>query len=373
MFGSLRRIAALMVKELVLMVKDPSAFCVGIVLPLMFVFLFGYGMSMDIKDIKLTIVASETNDTCAKEVISRFRDNGYFDVVVTDDTKEASRRLATRRADVVLRLSPLLDRTAHFGDGQFLIAVNGTEAPIAKSYKGTVEGLVQAVLGAVSVPTGRELNVSSRIWFNAVNNSQWYIVPGVIVIIMSVIGCLLTSMQVAKEYEFGTLESIFATPVTPFEVLVSKMLSNYILGMLGLLLSVALSRFCFGVPLRGSFGWLYLGSTIFLAAQMSMGLVISALTKNQFMAALTAANVSFMPAFLLSGFVYEIGNMPTALQWVTALLPARYYCDFAKTAFLVGDDRTVYLRTLLPLAGFLVVFLAWGAKTLTKQQKEKSK
>lgn len=373
MLSGLNRIVALLGKELTLMVKDPSAFCIGIVMPLMFVFLFGYGMSMDIKDIKLTIVTPEFNDTYAKEVVSRFRDNGYFVVDVTDDAKAASRRLATRQADVVLQFSPRLNRTAHFGDGQFLIAVNGTQAPIARSYKGTVEGVVQAVLGAAGEPTGRELNVTSRMWFNAANNSQWYIVPGVIVIIMSVIGCLLTSLQVAKEYEFGTLESIFATPVTPFEVLVSKMLSNYILGMLGLLLSVALSRFCFDVPLRGGFGWLFLGSTMFLAAQMSMGLVISALTKNQFMAALTAANVSFMPAFLLSGFVYEIENMPTALQWVTALLPARYYCDFVKTAFLVGDDRTVYLRTLLPLAGFLAVFLAWGAKTLTKQQKERRK
>ena len=360
-------------KELTLMVKDPSAFCIGIVMPLMFVFLFGYGMSMDIKDIKLTIVTPELNDAYAKEVVSRFRDNGYFVVHVTDDAKSAERRLATRQADVILRFSPSLNRTAHFGDGQFLIAVNGTQAPIARSYQGTVEGLVQAVLAAAGEPTGRELNVCDRMWYNAANNSQWFIVPGVIVIIMSVIGCCLTSTQVAKEYEFGTLESIFATPVTPFEVLVSKLLSNYVLGILGLLLSVALSRFCFGVPLRGSFGWLFLGSTMFLAAQMAMGLVISAVTKNQYLASITAANASFMPAFLLSGFVYEIGNMPEALQWVTYLLPARYYCDFVKTVFLVGDERTVYLRTLLPLAGFMVVFLLCGAMTLTKRQKERVK
>lgn len=371
---SVGRVLALVAKELKLMLRDPTALMVGILMPLMFIVLFGWAMSMDIKDIKLTVVLPEMDDSFAKEVVARFKDNGYFVVHVTDSPKEAARRLSLRQADVTLTVAPALNRKTNFGEGQFLICVNGTQAPIAQSYRGTVQGVLQAVIVAASAASlGPGLDVRYQLWFNPANNSRWFIIPGVIVVIMSVIGCLLTAMQVAKEYESGTMESVFATPVTPLEVLVSKMLGNYVVGMVGLALAVLLGCVGFGVPMRGSPVWLYVGSTLFLCAQMALGLVISACTKSQFIAAIMASNFSFMPAMLLSGFVYEITNMPVALQWLTRMLPARYYCEFLKTFFLVGDTRAIYVQTLVPLAGFLVVFLAWATKSLSKQQKEARK
>jgi len=371
MIPSLKRILALVGKELKMMLLDPTAFLVGIVIPLIFVLIFGFAMSMDIKNINLTIVAPELEDTLALDLIARFRDNGYFNVTVTDSPKVAAEHLASRKADVTLSISPKLNRSAQFSEGDFLICVNGTQAPLAQSYRGTVQGVVDSVVTAAT--NSSSLNVRYRMWFNASNESRWFIIPGVIVIVMSVIGCLLTSMQVAGEYENGTMESILSTPVTPLEVLGSKMAANYLVGMVGLALSVGIGCLGMGVPFRGSVVWLFVGSTLFLCAQMALGLVISAATKNQFLAAMLAANLSFMPSTMLSGFMYEIANMSVPLQWISYLLPARYYYEFLQTAFLSGDNLVVYARSLAPLAGFMVFFLAWAMRSMSKVQKEASR
>lgn len=161
----------------------------------------------------------------------------------------------------------------------------------------------------------------------------------------------------AKEYEHGTIESLFATPVTAGEILVSKLVSNYLLGMVGLAISLVFSRYLFHVPMLGSLGWVVAGASLFILSQMGLGLVISSLTKSQFLSAQISMIVSFLPVFLLSGFLYEIPNMPKPLQALTALLPARYFVEFLQTAFLVGDVPTVYVCDLLPLVGFTAVFL----------------
>ena len=372
MIGSIRRIWALMCKEFLLQRRDPTIVLTGIVLPIIFLLLFGYALSLDVKNIKLCIVTPEYNDSFTNEIIARFKDNGYFKVEVTDSVKVAAERLSSRKADVTLSVSPRLNRTAGFGKGQFLISVNGTQAPIARGYEGTVAGLVEAVVASAGGnPFG--IAVNAQMWFNASNNSRWFIMPGAIMVIMSAIGCLLTAMQVAKEYETGTIESLFSTPVSPTEILLSKLFSIYIVGMIGLTLCLGFSAFLFRVPLRGSLAWVFFVSSLFLIAQMSFGLAISALTKNQQVAMNIAAAVSFMPAMSLSGFVFEISNMPVPVQWITWALPARYYTEFLKTAFLVGDDVRIYLADAIPLALFMLVALWLSQRSVRRQEKESAK
>ncbi|MDO4365286.1 MAG: ABC transporter permease, partial [bacterium] len=231
-------------------------------------------------------------------------------------------------------------------------------AAIARAYQNAIgQALRLPVRGDAEFRTVRPPQVRARMWFNNANRSAWFLIPGVIVLVMAIIGCMLTSMQMAKEYEHGTIESLFATLVTAGEILVSKLVSNYLLGMVGLAISLVFSRYLFHVPMLGSLGWVVAGASLFILSQMGLGLVISSLTKSQFLSAQVSMIVSFLPVFLLSGFLYEIPNMPKPLQTLTALLPARYFVEFLQTAFLVGDVPTVYVRDLLPLVGFTVVFL----------------
>ena len=365
----LKRLIALVKKEWILTMRDVSSLNVAIVIPLMFVLIFGFGITMDIRNIKLAIVAPELDDTCARELIARFRDNQYFTVAVVDTQSEGADLLANRKVDVTLSLPPRLDRRAGFCEADFLISVNATQAAIARPYKDAVMNIVESVVASAGTDPAA-VSFEPRFWYNPSALSRWFLIPGVIVVVMSLIGCMLTALQLAKEYETGTMESLFATPATPLEIILAKLVNNYFLGLAGLFLSLAICRWGFGVPIRGSFGWVFAGSSAFLFSQMALGLVFSSMTKNQFLAANLAGMFSFMPSTILSGFIYEIGNMPKVLQYITTIFPARYYVEFLQTAFLAGDIERIYLRNLVVLIAFTVGFVLIAIRLNRKQLQE---
>jgi ABC-2 type transport system permease protein len=204
-------------------------------------------------------------------------------------------------------------------------------------------------------------------WFNNTNESCYYMIPGVIVIILSLIGCMLTSLQMAKEYEHGNMESMFVTPMTAGEILLAKMANNYLLGMIGLTVALLFSRYLFQVPIRGSIWLVLLGSSVFLMLQMALGLLISSITKNQFLACQIALVIAFLPVVLLSGFLYEIPNMPVFLQYFTCLVPARYYVDFLQTIFLVGNVPSNIIKNLCIMGVFSLVLLFLAKLTNPKR------
>ena len=174
---------------------------------------------------------------------------------------------------------------------------------------------------------------------------------------MAIIGCMLTSLQMAKEYEHGTMESMFVTPMTSGEILLAKMVNNYFLGIIGLIIALLFSRYVFLVPIRGNIIILFIGSSIFLLSMMALGLVISSVTKSQFLSAQISMLVSFLPVLMLSGFIYEIPNMPIALQYFTYLVPARYYVDFLQTIFLVGNLWSNIIKNIAAMSIFTVFLL----------------
>ncbi len=358
MRGALGRLLGLVQKERREMLREPSNVLIGIVLPVLLLIIFGFGLSLDVKSVRLAVVAPQSNARTA-DVAAAFASSGYFSVVTCPSEALAADLLAHRRIDAAVVLPQHPDSRTLQGTLRVQLVLNATDANMVRAYQNAIETVLRGVpvlSPACEVKTVRPLEIRPRLWFNDANESSWFLIPGVIVIIMSLIGCMLTAMQVAKEYEHGTMESLFATPVSPTEILCAKMVNNFILGLFGLAIALVFARVVFHVPMQGSLGWILVGSSVFLLSQMGFGLVISSATKSQFVSAQIATLLSFLPVFFLSGFIYEIPNMPTWMQLVTYLLPARYFVEFLLTAFLTGDVAAVYCRDLLPLLGFVVVF-----------------
>lgn len=354
----LRRLVTLIGKERKQMLRDSSNVAIGIVLPVLMLLVFGYGMSMDVRNIDLVIVLPESSEI-GSNIIARFRNSKYFTVNVTSSSEEGVRAVKNHEADGCLFLPQNLRKNLQAGDVSILIGMNSANASVARMYENYIRQVVISAIGDFSSASGtfRGATVKNRMWFNEANESAYYMIPGVIVIIMALIGCMLTSLQMAKEYEHGNMESMFVTPMTSGEILLAKMVNNYVLGMIGLGISLLFARYLFHVPVRGNLLILLLGSSIFLLLQMAMGLLISSLTKSQFLASQIAMIVSFMPVFLLSGFLYEIPNMPEFLQYFTYLVPARYFVDFLQSVFLVGNVPENILRNLTIMSGFTVILL----------------
>ena len=202
---------------------------------------------------------------------------------------------------------------------------------------------------------GPLVDVQSQLWFNEANNSTYFLVPGLIVLVMTLIGALLTSMVVAREWERGTLEALFVTPVKSLEIILGKTVPYFALGMAGLFSCVMAAEFLFHVPIRGSI-WVLVGvSVLYVMVALGVGLLISSAVKNQLVASQLTMLATFMPAFMLSGFLFDLRSMPTAVRVITYALPARYYVALLQTVFLAGDVWPVILPNAAVLAAMAVV------------------
>ena len=334
MTASLKRIGALIVKELHQVVRDPGNVGIAVILPAVLLLLFGYGMSMDIKNVRIAYLAvpasSQSTDLETRLTLSR-----YFQTTRVFSTREAEEKLRTHEADAFIALQSNAPDTLHNGTTKVQIVVNGVNANQATPV----------------------LDVQTRTRFNEANDSHYYLVPGVIVTIMTMIGALLTSLVMAREYERGTLESLFVTPVGSGEILAAKAATNFLLGMVSLAISMLFAAFVFGIPIRGSLTLLLAVSALFLIVALGLGLVISTATKNQFLACQFAIMGTFMPALMLSGFLYDILNMPPAVRAITYLIPARYYVTLLQTLFLAGDIPSVIIPCCITLGVFAVVLM----------------
>lgn len=354
---NLRRIIALTAKERKQMLREPSNIAVGILLPIMMLLIFGYGMTMDIRNIDLAIV-HHGQSPAVSNVIAHFNNSKYFSVDVYHSTLEAEEAIRSHHADAALFLPD--DFEAHLlkGDAPVQIVSNATNASIARIYENSIRTVFMQAAAAALPQSGTTSNagvrVINRLWFNEKNDSRCFMVPGVIVLIMSLIGCMLTALQMAKEYEHGNMESMFVTPMTSGEILIAKMINNYILGMIGLGISLIAARWLFDVPFRGSLLILLIGASMFLILQMSVGLVISSVTKSQFISCQLSLFISFLPVMMLSGFLWEIPNMPDAVQYFTYLVPGRYFVDFMQSIMLVGN---VWSNILTNMAGMVIFTL----------------
>ena len=349
----LRRVRALVIKETRQVVRDPSSIAIGAVLPLILILLFGYGLSLDVKNVPLAVVIEYPGPE-AIELAAGFQLSPYFHPTMTRSMPSAQDLLLTHLVDGIVRIPVDFSRRVAAGGADVQLIVHGGDANRARIIEGYVQGVVgawSARLAAQGRPgQAQPVNVQSRLWFNEANDSSYFLVPGLIVLVMTLIGGLLTAMVMAREWERGTLESLLVTPVRSEEILLGKTLPYFALALVGFLLCVLSAKFLFHVPLRGSI-WVLLGaSMLYVLVALGIGLLISSWVKNQLVASQLTMLATFMPAFMLSGFLFDLRSMPTAVRLITYALPARYYVALLQSVFLAGNVWSVIVPNTLVLA-----------------------
>ncbi|MDE2395154.1 MAG: ABC transporter permease [Burkholderiales bacterium] len=375
MTGFWRRLFALTRKELRQLLRDRSALALGIALPAILILIFGYGISMDIDDARVAVVLEDASPIVADR-LSGLRLSRYFTLREVHSMVEARRLIDAHEVDAILRVPGDFSAALGAGQGRLQLIVHGADAATARVIQGYVGGaLAQAARrdadarggdAGATAPFGT-VELRPRMWFNAANTSTWYLVPGLIVLIMTLVGAFLTSLVVAREWERGTLEALFVTPVRPTEILLAKMIPYFGVGMIGFSMCLLASRFLFHVPMQGSLLLLALCSVLYLFVALGVGLLISSVTKNQFIAGQLAVLTSFLPALMLSGFLFDLNNVPPLVRAVGQALPATHFLELIKTLMLAGNVWPIVLEDCALLVGYAVLVLA-GARAATRKR-----
>jgi ABC-2 type transport system permease protein len=355
------RLRGLVRKEFLQILRDPSSIAIAFLMPVALLLLFGFGVSLDARDVPVALVIEQPSSETA-DFASSFHDSVYFAPVTVRSMQEAQKMLSAGKVNAIVHLRADFAATgSNPGGAPIQLIVNGVDANTARIVEGYVQGAWAGWLERRTQAAGGELKLpvamQQRIWFNAEVRSRNFLVPGLIAVIMTLIGALLTAMVMAREWERGTMEALLVTPVAMREILLGKLIPYFVLGMGGMSLSVAMAVWVFGVPLRGSLAVLFGAAALFLVTALGMGLLISIVARNQFVAGQVAIIATFLPAFILSGFIFDIGSMPNVIQAITHLIAARYLVTILQTVFLAGDLWVVILPNAAALAVMAVVFL----------------
>ncbi|MBP1886116.1 ABC transporter permease [Sinorhizobium mexicanum] len=368
--GRARRFTALVRKESYQIVRDPSSILIAFVLPLILLFLFGYGVSLDTTRTRVALVVEEATPS-TRDLAASFQQSRYFAVVNGHDRREFEDDLVLGRVRGILVIPAGFAADHAAGRHPAIqVIVDGSDPNTANFVQNYAQGTVatwERQRFSEGVGRAPAIIAEQRFWFNAELTSRNFLVPGSIAIVMTLVGTLLTSLVVAREWERGTMEAMMATPVSAAELLAGKLLPYFILGLTSMTLCVLLAVFLFGVPFRGSVAALYALSATFLMPALGQGLLISAATKNQFLASQLALITAFLPAFLLSGFLFEINSMPTVIQWITFVVPARYLIPSLQTVFLAGDIWPMFARAIAVMLLIGSVFFALAARSTRKR------
>lgn len=355
-----RRLFGLVLKESLQIVRDPSALLIAFVLPVILLFLFANAISLDVEGVRLGLVVEDDSEV-ARDLASFYTATPFFEVYGAQDRRHLEERVVAGdlRGLVVIPQdfgrAVLANGTA--GSPQVQVITDGSQPNTANFVAGYAEGTLATWLGARQ-PTAPAINLENRVWFNSELESRRVLVPGSIAIVMTMIGTLLTALVVAREWERGTMEALFSTPAGILEILVGKLLPYFALGLVATLGCTLMGIHAFDVPLRGSWMALLALAAAFLVPALGQGLLISALTRNQFVASQLALLSGFLPAFLLSGFLFQIESMPGWIQALTTVVPARYFVSSLQTVFLAGDVWPVFRPDIAAMLGLGLFFFA---------------
>jgi ABC-2 type transport system permease protein len=359
------RLLAIMRKEVLQIIRDSRSLMIVIIMPAVLVLLFGYGVNLDQKGVPIYIWNQDGSQQ-SRNLIQRFQASKYFKVAgFVSDEQSLTNALDDGQARMVVVIPwNFSGRLFQGGATQIQTIVDATDDNSANLLMGYTQGVVQSYSSDVQVvwlhnrgfaAQFSPINIETRTWYNEELESSAFIIPGVLALVMSVIGAFLTSLTIAREWERGTMEQLISTPVSAIEIMLGKLTPYFILGMIDTIISASIAIFWFKVPFRGSYFALFATSSMFLVAVLSLGFLISVLAKSQFAASQIALLVTFLPTFLLSGFLFAIEQMPIALQWITRILPARYYVSLLKKIFLKGTPASSLYPDLIPLVLFAVV------------------
>lgn len=353
---SFARMRAFMLKEIIQVWRDPSSILIAFILPLLMIFLFAFGVSLDTNVIRIGLV-QEDFGASARSLAAAFENTPYFKVdIETHRTDLTERLMKSELRGIIVIPQDFSARLARNEPTHIQAIADGSETNTASFFQNYAEGVVmnwqQNRQNEWVVDNPQAITSVPRVWFNPELKSRNVILPGSIAVIMALIGTLLTALVVAREWERGSMEAILATPIHIGELILGKLIPYFLLGMGSMFLCTFLAVFAFHVPFQGSILILSLGTALFLLAGLSQGLLISTLAKNQFVASQVAMNAAFLPAFMLSGFLYEIQSMPLPLQWLTYIFPPRYFVSIIQTSFL---SDVIWARLLPDLLALLAI------------------
>ena len=366
-----RRVGALVRKEAYQLFRDPSSIAIGVFMPLLLILLFGFALSLDVKNVPVALVLEDASPATT-ELAAGFALSPYFEARLLTSMPRAQELMLQQKVDGIIRMRPDFARRLSVNDGEAQILVYGTDANRARIIEGYAQGAIaqwsarRAAEGS-GAGAGGSAVVESRLWFNEADDSHYFLVPGLIVLIMTLIGALLTALVMAREWERGTLEALFVTPVRAGEILLAKMIPYFALGMVGLGLCILAARFLFQVPFRGSVLILVGVSMLYLLVALAIGLLISSITKSQFVSSMATMLITFLPALFLSGFLFDLNSMPAPVRILSYALPARYYVALLQTVFLAGDIWGVILPNAAALAAMAAALLVLTRAVATKR------
>ncbi len=373
------RVAAIVRKEILQIRRDVPSLLIIVAMPVLLMLAFGYGVRFDIQHIPVYVYDREGSQQ-SQDFLKHFQASEYFNVVKTVDNYpaliDALDSGDCRLAIVIpINFSEQLNAGGPVSVQALIDATDNNTANVSISYSEAVVQTYNQLIqmewmhrhGRITVQP--PLTVDARTWFNEELESTANIVPGVVAIIMAVIGSFLTSLTIAREWERGTMEQLVSTPITPLELMAGKLVPYFAIGMADTALCAGLAVWWFEVPFRGQWSVFFLSCTLFLIVVLSLGYVVSVVAKSQLAASQAALISTFLPAFLLSGFIYPIDQMPVAIQVISHLVPARYFMTIIRDVFLKGTSVPFLLNDLLALAIFalFLTILATRAfrKTLT--------
>jgi len=356
--GRWRRVRALIRKESLQTLRDPSSLVVAFVLPIILLILYGFGVSFDAARIRVGLIVEQPTPETAWFLAS-LSNTPFFDVRFSTARGAFDDDLAAGSINAVVALPGDFSQRLARGDlADVQVIADGSDPNTAALASGYIQGAWSKWLdqrarsaGAAAPAT---IDVESRVWFNPELESRRFLVPGSIALIEMMIGSLLTALVVAREWERGTIEALLATPITVGEFVLGKLVPNFVLGLCAMTVCVLAAVFVFHIPLRGSLIALYGFTSVFLLVALGVGLLISTAARTQFLASQIAMLVAFLPGVFFSGFIFEIGSMPLPLRLFSRIVPARYYVQGLQTIFLAGDIAAV----LVPCTGALALMAA---------------
>ena len=374
---SLTRLMAVARKEVIQIFRDSRSLMIVVIMPVTLMLLFGYGVNLDLKGLPI-YVYDRNGSQQSQDLLKRFQASEYFHVArVVNGYPAITRALDDGHAKMGIVIPwDFSERLREGGPVQVQALVDATDDNTANVLIGYAQAVVQSYSAEIQIDwlraRGQSLQpaavgVETRTWYNEDLQSSAFIVPGVLALVMSVIGAFLTSLTIAREWERGSMEQLISTPVSAMEIMLGKLAPYFVLGIFDVIVCAAIAIYWFRVPFRGSYLTLLASSALFMVVVLSLGFFISVIAKSQFAASQIALLVTFLPAFLLSGFLFSIDQMPVALQWITRILPARYYVSVLKKIFLKGTPTAMLYADLIPLLVFAVMLALLATRAFHKR------
>lgn len=373
----LRRIQAIAIKEMLQIVRDPRSLMIALLVPLMQMVIFGYGVSLDIRHIPLCVLDHE-NGQQSRELVARFSASRYFALgPALASERDVARALDDGDCEIALVVPA--DFSQRLNDGRRATVqtlLDGTDSNTANIAAGYARSVVSAFAASIQLETLQRhggtpqtqtpVGVQARVWFNEALESRNFIVPGIVALVMAIVGAQLTSLTIAREWERGTMELLVSTPVQPMELMIGKLLPYFVVGLVDAAICLGLAVFWFEVPFRGTVATLLLTSSLFLTVVLCIGYLVSVAIRSQVGASQVALLVTMLPTTLLSGFSFPIDQMPVAVQGATFLVSARYYVQILKAVFLKGAGVTELAVPIFCLALYAAVVVVLAARAFRK-------